>query len=184
MIAGSALGRRFAGAETFAPARGAIAMKTRFLLSAIALCSNASADDIRPGLWKISLEARVEASPEWQPEAFALTQCLTESDARDPARLLANWSGTGVSGCEFFDQRRSPGRLAFAFRCSGDLGVRGRGEVAFAATSLEGTLDADMGEAEKVDVRSKLRATYLGPCPNSGTGSGGDGVAPEDLFTR
>jgi hypothetical protein len=135
----------------------------------------ARADDIQPGLWKISLESSVAASPDWRPEPFVLTQCLTESDARDPARLLTGLGGGGVSGCEFFDENRSAGRLSFSIRCGGELGVKGRGEMSFAATRLDGTLDANLGEAEKVDMRNKLHATYLGPCPGAGGGLQGGG---------
>lgn len=129
----------------------------------------ACADDIQPGLWKITLNAGVAASPDWRPDPFALTQCLSESDARDPARLFAGMGGAGVADCDFLNKNQSGGNLSFDIRCGGALGIAGHGDMRFSATAVEGTLTVLMGEAgaEKVEMRSQIHAAYLGACPQN-----------------
>jgi hypothetical protein len=136
-------------------------------LALLAVCANVSAEDIKPGLWKISLESRVAASPDWQPKPFELTQCLTENDARNPDRLLAGLGGQGVSGCDFLNRDYSGSHVRFDLSCAGSLGLTGHGEMDFSATSLNGVLDVTSGGAEKIAMQNKLHAVYLGSCAGS-----------------
>ena len=49
--------------------------------TAAAIAATASrAADISPGLWEISMETRVAATPGFAPEPFKLTQCFTADD--------------------------------------------------------------------------------------------------------
>ncbi|MGZ8217217.1 DUF3617 domain-containing protein [Methylomagnum sp.] len=156
-------------------------MKAIQTLTALALIlggSAAIAEDIKPGLWKISLESSVAASPGWNPEPFVLTQCLTEDDARNPDRLLAGMGGQGVTGCDFLNRDYSSGHVRFDLNCAGQLGLTGHGEMSFSATRLDGTLDvsfADAGQGgQNTAMQNKLHAVYLGSC----NAAGGTAPAP------
>jgi hypothetical protein len=135
------------------------------------------AEDIQPGLWKISMESSVAASPGWKPEPFVLTQCLTEEDARHPDQLLAGLGGQGVTGCDFLNRDYSAGRMSFDVKCGGALGMGGHGEMSLSATRLDGTLDvsfADAGQGgQNTLMQNKLHAEYLGQC----NAAGGAGLA-------
>jgi hypothetical protein len=126
------------------------------------------AQDIRPGLWRITLESRVAATPGWQPAPFELTQCLTEDDARHPERLLTGLGGSGVSGCDFPSRNYGDGHLGFEVSCAGQLGLTGHGELDFTATRIDGTLDVSLGAGERIDMGNALHAVYLGECAGSG----------------
>jgi hypothetical protein len=151
-------------------------MKTLQVLTAIALIAvgmtGAVADDIQPGLWRITLESRVAATPDWNPEPFQLIQCLTKQDAQQPERLLASWGAAGASGCEFANRQASDQHLNFDLHCGGNLKIEGHGEVDFTATRLEGFLNvhfaASEDGAEPVDMQNRLQAVYLGTCPPGG----------------
>lgn len=129
------------------------------------LSSIAQAEEIRPGLWKISLESTVAVSPGWKPQPFELTQCLAESDAKNPAGLLLGMGSPGATGCEFTDSQYSGNTMKFKVSCAGTLGIQGHGEMTYTATTLEGVLDVDLGESDKIDMQNKIRANYLGECP-------------------
>lgn len=132
-----------------------------------ALCAaslQVQAEDITPGLWKISLESSVQASPDWNPEPFELSQCLTENEARHPEQLLLGMGSQGVTGCTFSNQQASGGHLSFDVNCAGTLGIRGHGDVRYTPTTLDGVLDVNLGEAEKISMRNQLHASYLGGC--------------------
>lgn len=50
-------------------------MKTFQVLTAMALMATgigAVAEEIQPGLWRITLESRVAATPDWNPEPFRM----------------------------------------------------------------------------------------------------------------
>lgn len=140
----------------------------------LALCAPAQAEDIRPGLWKITLESRVAATPGWQPQPFELTQCLSQDDADHPERLLTGSGGPGVSGCDFGNRTYSAGHLSFDVACAGDLGLKGHGELDFSATRIDGALDVNFGENEKTDMGNQFHAVYLGEC----TGGNAPATAP------
>jgi len=135
-------------------------------LSLVAVTTNSFAvEDINPGLWKISMESGVAATPDWKPEPFELSQCLTASDAQNPDQLLLGMSSSGATGCDILNRQYSGNTLTFDVSCAGTLGLKGHGQVTFTATSLDGTLDVTMGGEEKIDMQNKIHASYLGVCP-------------------
>ena len=133
-----------------------------------ALSHDLPAQDIRPGLWKITLESRVAATPDWQPQPFSLTQCLTQDDADHPELLLTGTGGTGVSGCDFPNRQYTEGHVSFDVSCAGALGLSGHGELSFTATRIDGNLDVSIGGAEKTDMGNRFQAEYLGECAEGG----------------
>jgi opacity protein-like surface antigen len=138
-------------------------------LSVMALFSPAQAEDIKPGLWKISMVSGVAATPDWKPQPFELTQCLTESDAQNPAQLLLGMGSAGATGCDFPRKQQSGNTLSFDVVCAGTLGIRGQGQVTYTATSLDGFLNVSFGGgAEKTDMQNKMSASYVGACPAGG----------------
>ena len=139
-------------------------------LSLILLFNIAQAEDIRPGLWKITSESSVEASPDWKSQPFELTQCLTESDAKNPAGLLLGMGSPGATGCDFPGNQYSSNGMKFEVSCTGTLGIKGHGEVTYTATTLDGFLDVNLGGTDKIDMRNKIHASYLGICPAGGGG--------------
>ncbi len=140
------------------PALGLIAVAT----------SSFAVEDIKPGLWKISLESGVAATPDWKPQPFELSQCLTAADAQNPDRLLLGMSSSGATGCDFLNRQYSGNTLTFDVSCAGTLGIKGHGQVTSTATSLDGFLNVSVGGEEKVDMQNQLHASYLGDCPTTG----------------
>ncbi len=149
-------------------------MKTILAFTALSLCVMANctmaADDIKPGLWSISLESGVAASPDWKPQPFVTSQCLTEADAQNPDRLLLGMGSSGATGCDFLNRQYSGNTLTFEVSCAGTLGIKGHGQVTYSATSVDGFLDISTGGEIKVDMQNKIHATYLGDCPATGGG--------------
>ena len=146
----------------------------RSWLAVVLLAASASgfAEDIQPGLWRITVESRVAATPDWNPQPFELTQCLTAQDAQNPERLLTGLSTAGASGCEFHNQQGSAQHRQFEVRCGGALAIQGQGSVDLTATTVSGVLNvrfaAPDGTTEAVEMQNQLRAVYVGPCPPGG----------------
>ena len=121
--------------------------------------------DLSPGLWTITLEARVAAQPGFTPEPFHLQQCLTAADARDPSALLGGLANPGASGCSFSDKSYSGNTFRFSMQCVGSLGMRAHGEVTFSAEAMNGTISAsaDAG-GEKIETSNRISGRRLGGC--------------------
>jgi hypothetical protein len=136
----------------------------------------AMAEGIRPGLWQITLTSRVAATPDWNPEPFQLTQCLTEQDAQNPDQLLTGLSTSGASGCEFSNRQASEQRLRFEVRCAGTLGITGQGTVDFTTTTVNGVLTVRFTALDDatapVEMQNQLQAVYRGPCSPEGDAAG------------
>lgn len=129
---------------------------------------SAIAEEMLPGLWQITLTSRVAATPDWNPEPFQLTQCLTEQDVQNPDRLLTGLSTSGASGCAFSNRHAAGQHLDFAVRCDGALGIEGQGAVDFTTTTVKGVLTVRFTALDDatapLEMQNQLQATYQGPC--------------------
>ncbi len=127
--------------------------------------SGALAGDLSPGLWEITLETRVDASPEFAPQPVRLTQCLKETDTRDPGRLLGGLSNPGASDCAYSDERYTGDRFQFAMQCGGSLGLRTQGDVSFTSTTMSGFITSTaMVNGQAIQFRNRVSARRLGDC--------------------
>jgi hypothetical protein len=54
--------------------------------------------------------------------------------------------------------------------CGGTLGIKGRGQISYTATTVDGFLDVTLGETEKITMQNKIHATYSGNCPGANGG--------------
>ena len=134
--------------------------------SAAALAASGSiAADISPGLWEITMETRVAANPGFAPAPFRMTQCLSAEDARDPARLLGQIANSGASGCSYSDRNYLGNTLTFTLQCAGSYGIASRGQVAFTADTMDGsiTATADLG-GSSVETQNRVSARRIGGC--------------------
>jgi hypothetical protein len=143
-------------------------MRTRIVTAgiiALALSAAACADDIAPGLWELSLEARVESEPGFQPGPMTVNQCVAKADAGDPGKLLAPIATAGATGCSYLQKSYSGQTFRFAMQCSGALELRTSGEVTFSASGFRGTLTtSSVIEGSKVEFKSALTGRRLGDC--------------------
>jgi hypothetical protein len=134
-------------------------------LCVLALSSVARADDVAPGLWELSLEAKVESEPGFQPGPMTVNQCVAKEDAKDPSKLLAPVASAGATGCSYLQKSYSGQTFRFAMQCSGLLELRTAGEVTFSAASFHGTLTTSSSiDGKKVEFKSTLTGRRLGDC--------------------
>ncbi len=142
-------------------------MNSRFLIALLlaAAASPSLADDIQPGLWELSLETRVPASPDYAPPPVTLRQCLTDQDARDPSRVLGGAANPGATDCVYTDRRYAGGRFHFAMVCGGAFGIRASGVIGYSAAAMDGTITSS-AEAQglRIEQVSRLSARRLGGC--------------------
>lgn len=134
-------------------------------LSALAFSPPGVAADMAPGLWEITLETRIAAQPGFTPAPFRMQQCLTAADVRDPSALLGGLANPGARGCSYSDKSYSGNTFRFSMQCEGSFGIKSRGEVAFSADTMNGTISAtaDVG-GEKTELSNKISAHRLGGC--------------------
>jgi hypothetical protein len=131
----------------------------------LAASAPARAQDLSPGSWEISLEARVAASPGFAPPPYKLTQCLSAQDARDPARLLGSLANPGATGCTFGNSTFSGNQLTFTMQCAGTFDLHAQGAVSFSPTSMDGTITStSVIGGQNVEMQSKVSARRLGNC--------------------
>jgi hypothetical protein len=134
-------------------------------LCALALTSIARAEDIAPGLWELSLEARVDSEPGFQPGPMTLNQCVTQDDAKDPSKLLGPMATAGATGCGYSEKSYVGQKFSFTMQCSGTLELKTTGEVIFSATMLRGTITTSSSiDGKKVEFKSALVGRRLGEC--------------------
>jgi len=134
-------------------------------LCTLALASVARAEDIAPGLWELSLEARVDSDAGSQPAPVTLSQCITKDDARDPSKILGPIAAAGATGCSYSKKSYVGQEFRFTMECSGTLELKTSGEVTFSATKLRGMIATSSSiDGKKVEIESALVGRRLGDC--------------------
>ncbi len=125
----------------------------------------ALAADVSPGLWEITMETRAASAPGFAPAPFHLTQCLTAEDARDPGRLLGQIANPGATDCTYTERTYSGNSLSFAMQCAGGFAIASRGQVAFSAETMEGSIAATANVGgTRVETQNKISAHRVGAC--------------------
>lgn len=116
--------------------------------------------DVLEGQWEISLMMRVEGQ-DYGPQTRQ--QCISKSDAQDPAKLFAESGG----GCEYTNKRYFGNQFTFNVRCNAGIPLTGTGQVEFSAERVKGsmTLIAQMPGGPSVETASEISGKRLGKCP-------------------
>ena len=133
------------------------------LLSALATSSFTAV--IQPGLWELTMETRVAASPDFAPAPTSINQCLTAQDAQDPSRVLGGVANPGASDCTYTEKNFVGSTFRFKMQCAGSFGIQTRGEITYSATSMQGDIVSTasvLGQA--TELKSKITARRLGDC--------------------
>lgn len=133
-------------------------------LCALAMAGVARAEDLLPGLWELSLEAKVESEPGFRPGPMKVNQCLAK-DATDPSALLGPVASAGATDCTYAKKSYSGQDFRFTMECAGTFELTTTGEVTFSATTLRGVLTTSSEiEGRKVVFHSTLSGHRLGDC--------------------
>lgn len=123
------------------------------------------AADIQPGLWELVVESRVAAAPDLSSEPIAMKQCLTEQDAQDPSRVLGGAANPDALDCTYAEKSFSGSVFRFRMQCTGSLGIQARGEIAYSATSMNGSIVSTANVAgQAATLQSKITAHRMGNC--------------------
>ena len=139
-------------------------MKKKMLLglAAFVLAFGAAAQGVQPGNWEFTVDVSVsESSASSGP--IVKTRCLSEAEARDPQRVLAE---TGSSGCKFSNARDTGSEYTFSVDCPGGVvPVHGSGRVQYTAQTLQGVIDLVAEQPNmRITTHSNVSARRLGPC--------------------
>lgn len=121
-------------------------------------------DDVRPGLWSITLNMTA-AGTDGELGPFNRTQCLTQADAQNPDKMFAEMGG----GCTFGDKHYQGSQFNFSVQCNGVVPMQGRGEVRFGADSFDGnlTIQAEVPDMGQLKTTSRVTGSRLGDCQNN-----------------
>jgi hypothetical protein len=132
-----------------------------FMLFAL-LFAPAALAGVQPGNWEFTVDVSLSQGA-GTSGPIVRTRCITEDEARDPQKVIAE---AGQSGCEFSDARDSGAEYTFAIDCrGGQVPVHGTGRLSYTAQTLEGVIDL---VAERQNLRivthSNVKARRLGSC--------------------
>lgn len=139
---------------------------TLLLLAALLAPGAGHAEDLLPGLWEISLEARAEGNAGWAPPPFTVSRCVSAADARDPTALVGQLSTPEASGCTYQERSYTAGALHFRMTCGGSFAIRAEGTVRFSASHFDGEVKAtaDLGGGAPVTLHNRISGQRSGGC--------------------
>jgi hypothetical protein len=130
---------------------------TCFLLS---FGSALAQDNIREGLWEISVRMEVGGQPA-SAAPLVVRQCITRQSAQELMSQL-----TGGGGCQASDFQQDGNRARWNLTCSGQMTVDGTGEVTILSEGFDGTLNVQVGMGgQLVPMIQHFTARRVGECP-------------------
>ena len=135
-------------------------------LTIVTASAQVQAQDVSPGLWEITLETRVPGDDGWKPSPSSLTQCITNSQAKDPSKFINSIMVPGATDCNYTDKSYSGQTFNFSLSCSGTFGIKVKGSVTFNDTSFNGEFVATAkvtGDKETA-FQNRITAKRLGGC--------------------
>jgi hypothetical protein len=116
--------------------------------------------DLREGLWEVSVRMEVGGQPA-SAEPLVARQCITQQTAQD---LISQLAGT-AGGCQIADLRQDGNHASWNLSCSGQIELKGSGEVTISNSSFDGSLDAVVGMGgQSVPVHQTFSARRVGDC--------------------
>jgi uncharacterized protein DUF3617 len=135
-------------------------MKLFLLLGA--LFSPLALAGVQPGNWEFTVEVSI-AQGDSASGPVTRTRCISEEEARDPQKVIAE---AGHSGCQFSDARDTGAEYTFSIDCSGGrVPVHGNGRLHYTAQTLEGVIDLVAEQQNlRIVTHSNVKARRLGAC--------------------
>jgi hypothetical protein len=128
----------------------------RLLVAVLLLCPLAALA-VEPGNWELSLVTMMTGQQ--KPAAVTQQRCLTESDARDPSRVVGGAGGA----CTFTNRNDNGSTYTFDVACTGVLPMKGKGTVNYTAQTMDADLDL-VAEKGEFGMRTFVKGRRLGPC--------------------
>jgi hypothetical protein len=118
---------------------------------------------VEPGNWEFSIESPLQQNKNGGP--VVKQRCLTEEEAADPQKVLAE--ARGSDKCQLSNVRDSGSDYKFDIECTGRVPIHGSGVVRYTPTTLDGEVDL-VGETQglRLKTRSFVSGRRLGPCNN------------------
>lgn len=113
---------------------------------------------VEPGNWELSLTTMMTGQQ--KPAGVTQTRCLSESDARDPSRVLGGSQG---GTCSFTNRNDNGRTFTFDVACTGVLPMKGKGTVNYTAQTMDADLDL-VAEKGEFGMRTFVKGRRLGPC--------------------
>lgn len=129
------------------------------LLTAIAFCAPAMAQNMQPGEWRLTSTIHFSDTP--KPEITTENECLTKEDIEDVNRWLRDFPD-----CNVKPGKKTADSYSWQFSCPKSR-ARGSGSMRWTSTTVE--LDMDLATsadspAGKMEMRAKMSGKRLGPC--------------------
>jgi len=115
---------------------------------------------LREGLWEVSVRMEIGGQPA-SSEPLVTRQCITQQTAQD---LINQLAGT-AAGCQVNNLQQEGNRASWDLICSGQVDVKGSGELTLSSSGFDGSLDAWVGMGGKsIPVHQTFSARRAGDC--------------------
>ena len=139
--------------------------RARYILAIILTLPGISwPQDLSPGLWQISVQAKSAAIPT-DMAPLQVNQCLTKEDAKDPSKLMGATTSPDVSGCTYSNKSYSGNTFHFTMECTGAFAIKATGDVSFTSSNLSGTINTSTTvSGQLLEMMNSVSAQRVGDC--------------------
>jgi hypothetical protein len=139
-------------------------MKLRFLAPLIplaVLATGASAAEMLPGLWEITMKMEMPGMPMAMPPQVA-RHCYTPQDVKEGRKTIPR---SEDKNCKITNHKVSGSTVTWSIECTGEHAMTGTGTMTLGATSYSGTGKSKMKEGgETMEMIQTMTGKRLGDC--------------------
>jgi hypothetical protein len=125
------------------------------LVCALAIPYTASAKNMKPGKWQITVTTEMPNMPV-KPQPVTLSRCVTkeEADSNEPPKA-------GMGGdCKILDMKTTGNTISWKVECA-KSGVKGEGSASYSGDAYDGSMKMSMNGQE---FTTHFAGKYLGDC--------------------
>ena len=140
-------------------------MRKLLLATLVAIPSlNATAVELKPGLWEVSIQTKMAGIPGTQP-AVTVQQCYSPEDVKDMKRMLPNQQNSGMK-CNSTHFALKGDAATWQMQCAGPgVTMSGLGSMTFKGNTYSGSSTMEMNAAGRAMKMSQtMSGQRIGDC--------------------
>lgn len=130
------------------------------ILLAVPAIASAAPGELDTGLWQITTQVNMPGQPAMP--AMTMQHCVSEADAKDPAKAMAAADQQlKAHNCQLTDRKLGASSVSFRMQCKGQTPFESVSNFSYTRSSYQGTVKMSMNG---MNITSQVSGKRVGPC--------------------
>lgn len=119
-----------------------------------------AAGEVDSGQWQITSQVEMPGQPKMAP--VTISHCVSEADAKDPAKTMAAVDQQlKAHNCQVTERRITASTVNMRMQCKGQMEMSSHSQFSYTRNSYQGTVQMNMNGMQ---INSTVSARRIGAC--------------------